>query len=352
MAQLRKAALDGLYYFGVSKLLQPFVGDVGVILMLHHVRPPMASAFQPNKALDITPEFLERTIRWLKRRGYEFASLDEAQARLSGRRFRKRFAVVTLDDGYRDNKLFALPIFARHQVPYTLYVPTDFAEGKGNLWWDVLERIVAANATLDVDGHTFACASLREKHQAFAVLKRMLLDQPSQAAEAEFVLRLSARYCPDAMAASRAECMNWDEIREVAADPLATIGAHTISHPLLAKATEAEVVRELTQSRFLLQEKLGREIVHLSYPYGSADAVGEREFKIAQQAGYRTAVTTRAGVVTAADGNRLLTLPRVNLDGELQEERYLDVLMSGVAQVAWHALRRVRDAARRPVSAT
>jgi peptidoglycan/xylan/chitin deacetylase (PgdA/CDA1 family) len=312
----------------------------------------VAGTFQPNKALDVTPEFLERAIRWLKRRSYEFVSLDEARARLVDRNFNKRFVVITLDDGYRDNKSFALPVFARHQVPYALYVPIDFADGKGNLWWDVIEHVVAVNTTLEVEGHHLSCASVKEKYQAFAVLKRMLLDQPSQAAEAEFIVHLAARYCPDAVAGARAECMTWDEIREVAADPRATIGAHTITHPLLAKAAEAQAVAELTQSRRVLEEKLQREIVHLSYPYGDAGAVGEREFRVAREAGYRTAVTTRAGVVTAADGQRMLALPRINLDGDLQEERYLDVLMSGVAQVAWHALKRVRDTARRPVSAT
>lgn len=343
---LRRTALDGLYYLGASKLLRPLVGGVGVILMLHHVRPAVPGAFRPNDGLDITPEFLEHTIRWLRRNNYQFLSLDDAHARLLDRKSNSRFAVMTLDDGYRDNRIWAQPIFARYRVPYAVYVPTDFAEGGGYLWWDALERIVAANDCIEVGGRELACASLRDKQDAFTALKDMLLRQPSQVAEATFLERLSARYCPDAIARSRAECMNWDELRALASDPLATIGAHTRSHLMLSKASVAEAFEELTGPRRIMEDRLQREVRHLSYPYGSVDAVGEREFAIALQAGYRTAVTTRAGVLTAADGSRLLALPRINLDGNLQKERYLDVLMSGVAQVAWHALRRMRDAAR------
>lgn len=74
--RIRKAGLDALYFGGASKLLRSVAGGVGAILMLHRVGPARAAEFQPNKYLEITPEFLERAIGWLKRNSYEFVSID------------------------------------------------------------------------------------------------------------------------------------------------------------------------------------------------------------------------------------------------------------------------------------
>jgi len=344
---MRKAALDGLYFSGVARLLRPLAGGVGAIVIMHRVRPARSTGFQPNLTLEVTPQFLEETIVWLKRNAYEFVSLDEARSRLVNRDFRSRFVAITLDDGYRDNLIWAKPIFDRHGVPYTIFVTTGFAEGNGNLWWLALESIVADNERVEVDDCVIPSGSVVEKLRAHTRLKSMMLREPTYDGRLAFVGRLSKRYRYDHRAATRAACMDWDEVREVAADPLATIGAHTLSHPVLTTISERAVRKELVQSRRILAEKLQREVRHFAYPYGSDQAVGEREFAIAAEAGYATAVTTRLGVLKAADGSRLVELPRVNFDGRYQRKRYCDVLLSGVAPAIWSTSQRLARAPRR-----
>jgi peptidoglycan/xylan/chitin deacetylase (PgdA/CDA1 family) len=337
---IRKAVLSALTLSGISRLLRPVAGGVGAILVLHRVRPSRPDAFQPNQALEVTPEFLEATIGWLKRNAYDFVSIDEARLRLVERDSRRRFVTVTLDDGYRDNLAWAKPIFARHGVPYTIYVPTAFADGTGNLWWLAFESIVAGNDRIEVDGDIIDCGSVAAKARAFARLMAAKLAQPGPAAEAAFVQRLTERYRFDVGAACRAACMGWDELRQVAADPLATIGAHTVSHPALARLAEKHVRKELIDSRRILEQQLQREILHLAYPFGSEKTAGSREFAIAAETGYVTAVTTRLGVLAADDGARLTELPRINVDGRYQRKRYFDALLSGVAPAIWSASRR------------
>ncbi len=88
---LRKAGLDALYFSGANRLLRPLAQGIGAVLMLHRVTPSRADAFQPNKFLEVTPEFLERTITWLARNSYEFVSLDEARAALARTTVRHSF---------------------------------------------------------------------------------------------------------------------------------------------------------------------------------------------------------------------------------------------------------------------
>ncbi|MGL5136902.1 MAG: polysaccharide deacetylase family protein, partial [Beijerinckiaceae bacterium] len=114
-------------------------------------------------------------------------------------------------------------------------------------------------------------------------------------------------------------------------DPLCTVGAHTVSHPLLARMDADAARREVHLSRVFLEERLGRPVRHLSYPVGDASAAGEREFALASTLGFATAVTTRPGVLFAGHADHLHALPRVSVNGLYQNLADFDVLLSGAA---------------------
>ena len=159
-----------------------------------------------------------------------------------------------------------------------------------------------------------------------------------------FVEALAARYGVDMAPVGDALCMTWAEIRELAADPLVTMGAHTVNHVMLAKASDETARAELEASRDVIAAALGRPVGHLAYPYGGPDLVGKREFRIAAELGYKTAVTTRPGVLFPEHAAHLMALPRLSLNGEYQDARYLKVLMSGTATALFNRFRRVNAA--------
>ena len=203
---------------------------------------------------------------------YKFVSIGEARSLLLNRRFDERFVVVTLDDGYRDVKLWAQPILRKYGAPYVVHITTDFADGIGNLWWHDLESILAANDRLELDDRSIECGLLQEKYIAYAELEKLVLSQPCHISKRAFMDRLAARHSYDRAASARSLCMDWDEVREMSTDPLATIGAHTTSHPLLAKAPTPLLRAELDQSRRVLEDKMQRDVLQLAYPYGSASS--------------------------------------------------------------------------------
>ncbi len=137
--QIIRAGLGALYFTGAHYLLRPIFAGVGAIFMLHHVRPGRDAAFQPNSHLEVTPEFLRAMLSHLRTQGVDIVTLDEVHQRLIERNFARRFACFTLDDGYRDNRDFALPVMREFDAPFTVYVASDFAEGIGRLWWIALE---------------------------------------------------------------------------------------------------------------------------------------------------------------------------------------------------------------------
>lgn len=343
-----RGGLESLYFSGANVLMRPFVHGVGAILTLHHVRPERPDDFQPNRLLEVTPAFLEEVVRYLRRRRLDLVSLDEMHRRLVAQDFSRRFVCITVDDGYRDTLQWAYPILRRHEVPFAVYIPTSFPDRLGELWWLALEAVVARNdrIVLYLDGREqgFECHTVADKRDLFEQLYGYVRSIATEDGLRKFVRDLSGRYHVDIAAFCEELCMNWSELTELAADPLVTIGAHTVNHVMLAKVPERAARAEMEMSRSVIEASLGLRPAHLSYPVGDKTSAGPREFAIARELGFATAVTTRPGVIFPEHRDHLTALPRISLNGEFQQLRYVRVLLSGAATALWSGFRRV-DAA-------
>ena len=352
MTELKKTVIRGgletLYFSAAHVLMRPFVAGVGAILTLHHVRPPRPDQFQPNRLLEVSPSFLDDVVHYLRRADLDIVSLDEVYRRLTEQDFRRRFVCFTIDDGYRDTLQWAYPLLKKHEVPFCLYIPTSFPDRLGELWWLALEAVVARNEriSLMIDGREqgFECATVAEKKHVFEQLYGWVRSLKTEDELRQVVRDLSARYRVDIAAFCDELCMNWDELARLAADPLVTIGAHTVNHVMLAKVPEEMARSEMQMSRAVIEAALGQRPDHLSYPVGDPTSAGPREFRIAAELGFKTATTTRPGVLFPEHRDHLLALPRISLNGEHQQLRYVQVLLSGAATALWNGFRRVNAA--------
>jgi peptidoglycan/xylan/chitin deacetylase (PgdA/CDA1 family) len=343
-----RAGLGALYFTGAHYLLRPIFSGVGAIFMLHHVRPRRDAEFQPNRHLEVAPEFLRAMLAHLRSRDVDIVTMDEVHRRLIERNFSRRFACFTLDDGYRDNRDFALPVMREFDAPLTMYVASDFAEGIGRLWWIALEMAIARASSIEVTIGGVATrldtSGTAARPAAFDRLHDWLRSLPGEHDIEREIAALCARHGVDEAAICRELCMSWDELKPFADDPLVSVGAHSITHCNLARQSEEIASNEMAISRARIENVLQRPVVHLAYPYGDKDAAGPREFALARTAGYKTAVTTRPGMIFPESAGHLTALPRVSLNGNYQHKRILPVLTSGAATAMWNGFRRV-DAA-------
>lgn len=333
---------------GLHRWMAPHLRGLGAVLMFHHVRPYEARAFAPNRMLEITPEFLDAALQRLRQLGYRILSLDAALAELrDGARSPTPFAVLTFDDGYRDNLIHALPVLEKHGAPFTLYVTTGFAERSARLWWVELEEAVRRAGRIDtrIDGDALSlpAGTAAEKRAAFAAVYWRLRAGPEDRLLA-VIGELAGRHGIDGRALVQRYCMEWTDIEGLARHPLATIGAHTLTHPRLARLGEAEMRTELGAGRSLLEERLGQPIVHLAYPVGDPGSAGPREFRAAAAFGYASAVTTRPGLIHPAHVDHPIALPRLSVNGNWQDLQHLEVLLSGAAFALWNRGRQLNVA--------
>lgn len=344
-----RTGFETLYFSGMHHLMRPLLGGVGSILTLHHVRPPRKDAFQPNRLLEVTPVFLERLLRRLKRSRLDVITLDEMHRRFIDNDFGRRFVCITADDGYKDFNRWAHPLFKQYELPYAMYIPTSFPDRLGELWWLALEAVVAQNDRIGMvingEQQYFDARNVREKRELYDAIYGYLRSMKTEDEVRKVVRDLCATYRVDIPEICRELCMDWEEIARLADDPLVTIGAHTVNHMMLKKVpNDANVRAEMDMSRSVIEAALGKRPEHLAYPVGDPTSAGPREFRIASELGFKTAVTTRPGVLFKAHADHLTALPRLSVNGEFQRQRYVKVLMSGAGTAFWNKFRRVSAA--------
>jgi len=301
---------------GLAHALRPAAQGLGAILMLHHVRPYAGRPFDPHRGLEIEPAFLDAALDRLQASGFDIVAMDDLPQRLTCPPSQP-FVAITFDDGYRDNLEYALPILRRRRAPFTVYATTGFADGEARLWWrDLADAVEREHPGRKASAMRRAYAALYADWRARPDLLRRISERAAAAGAA-------------AAARTRALCLDWRELRALAADPLCTIGAHTLTHPILAALDPAEARREIVESKALIEERIGAPIRHFAYPVGDSSAAGPREFALAREAGYATGVTTRPGMLFPDHAAHLHALPRLSLNGWHQSIAAFDALLTG-----------------------
>ena len=127
------------------------------------------------------------------------------------------------------------------------------------------------------------------------------------------------------------EALSEDELLDLAAHSFVTIGAHTHSHPKLSKLPLDDARREIAENKEWLEGVLDREVKHFAYPYGDGGSCGEREFALAHQIGFRSAVTTRIGNLSRTHLRHHTNLPRLRPFNEHESVRLMEFQRSGAA---------------------
>jgi len=232
----------------------------------------------------------------------------EAITRLQDKTLPARAVCVTFDDGYADNYLNALPILQQSGLPATFFIASGYLDG-GRMWNDsVIEAVRnSPKAQLDLTNLELGIYNIVSADQkAYAasdiITKIKHLDPKVRQQYTDYIAQQSGVDLPDNL------MMTTQQLQQLHASGM-EIGGHTVSHPIIAKITDAELEKELSTNKQTLENILGTQLHFFAYPNGKPGLdYLPQQVDIIKQQGYEAAVSTEWAV--ASSNSDLWQLPR------------------------------------------
>jgi peptidoglycan/xylan/chitin deacetylase (PgdA/CDA1 family) len=319
---LDRVGLWGLVLEARARALLPW--KTLTVLTFHRVAAPGAPGFDPDVS-DTTPEVFDRQVATLKR---YFTLIDTAalDAHRAGAPLPPNPALITFDDGYRDNCEQALPILQRHGAKAVFFVATKYVDERRLYWWERINRAVAlASGDLVMSypedrrfplgtaeqrrASTRALLDIVKKHAGLDLER--FLGQLEAAAGARLD-RDEERTLADALV------MSWEHVRALQAAGM-DVQSHSHSHRVLQTLTDDEVTADLRTSRALLEGQLEKPVFALAYPAGKPIEAQPGLRRAVRRAGIRVGLTTSPGSLRLERSLDWLGIPRVTVERGMSE---------------------------------
>jgi len=289
------------------------LGRYAVIFLYHRVCPKEESVLNTN----ICPEDFEKQVRYL-RKYFHICTLEDLVEDLNDHHLNNKklgnIAVITFDDGYRDNYIYAYPILKKYNIPATIFLTSDYI-GKDNLfWWDKIVYIIYHSKKEDVDLENFGSFSLTNNNKKLECIHFLTSEFKN------LPFRLRNKYILDLQNKCHVNIpsdigkkmvLSWNEIREMNDNGI-SFGAHTLSHANLISLNLAEAKNEIVQSKAMIEDKLKSEIISFAYPYGSR-FYNNDIMRLVQNAGYLCAVKSSGEIIDQSKSYNHYSLPRFSV---------------------------------------
>jgi peptidoglycan/xylan/chitin deacetylase (PgdA/CDA1 family) len=256
------------------------------ILMYHQVYP-----HRDSWSLDwlLSLREFEKQIQYFHR-NYELLPLDQLVSYISqGETLPEKAVVITFDDGYKDNYLYAYPILKKYRIPATIFLATGYIGTDRLFWADEVNYIINNTTAAQLDLDELGSYSLRplNRHRAGFIISEKLDDLPDARKNALIEKLTSICQVSIPPGLGKEFVLSWDEVREMSDDGIA-FGAHTVNHPNLTNMPFEQAKREIAQSKKDIEEKLDKEVTAFSYPYGD---FSPEIVRLVQESGFTCAVS-------------------------------------------------------------
>lgn len=302
-----------------------------VILMYHHVCNRRCDPWE----LAVHPHHFYDQMEYLKKNFNVVPIATLADGVRAARKFTKTVA-ITFDDGFKDNYTNAAPLLDWHALPATFFVATTAAQQRHVYWWDALQEIVfhtdllPENFEMSIGGNAVRFTFTKDRaltsrlrnqirswnyNQAIPnerVALYMLLWHHIKSlgyAEQQKVMAVIQEWSDFVETYStEGATMSVREIQMLGDNPLFSIGAHTVNHPMLSVQSAEDQAFELRESKREIEKWLGKRVDGFAYPYGNFNAVTQGLLK---ETGFQYAVSTEGRPVTPEDDP--FALPRIHV---------------------------------------
>lgn len=297
-------------------------GKVSIFMYHRVLSPEEHSRCLFEKALAISTPAFEAHIQYLKDSftilsAPEFLDLIKTDGQFRG----EKFALLTFDDGWRDNYIHAAPVLAQHQVPATLFLATGFIDQQRGFWWQLFGDAVLTIASNKDQNRWQATRVLLQE----AEIKNLEPDiELITATHVNQIIIQLKQFPPHALNAltdrifeiadlpPQTHALSWEQVEEMSFNQW-SFGAHTVDHTILTELDENEITQQIRTS---IDDLRNRPQVNYTpifcYPNGDFNRAAIHQIK---QNGCQAALSTQTGIA-ALNSPQLYSLPRINVSEE------------------------------------
>jgi len=281
-----------IYFSGAAFLVYSISKNGAIVLTYHRVNN---TSYDPS--ITVSVKNFEKQIEYLAKRRRVVSLEDLITYIQNGIGFPKGSVVITFDDGYRDNYTNAYPILKKYNMPFTIFLTTDYIGSDKLIWYDELRyKIKESNCDYfelkTNNSERYNIGNKKGKSETFVDLLRLLIDSSEEKRKAlllelddELRVKVPKRIARDTM-------LSLEDIKEMSVENQVSFGAHTCSHCRLTSVSLEDAKEEIVGSKLKIEKEIGKEIKLFSYPYGGYN---ERIKQILEENGFDCAVTINYG---------------------------------------------------------
>ena len=316
-------------YFASRHLMKHLKGKV-VILMYHRVvSSKELEKYYIQPGMYVKSDIFEMQMKFLKEH-FVILPFAELLHMWEQNNFddTKRYCVITLDDGWLDNYLYAYPIFKKYGLPATIFLTTSYIGTTRWFWPDKMSFLLQSycwnNMPMTPNEHIKDLVKRypwlnidrnKIKGNAIGVVIENAIEKCKELSEREikdiimgFAKAINAHLPDDRV------LLNWKEVKEMS-DHGISFGSHSSNHRILTKLSPPEIQKELVESQYMLGKMRINYVPVFCYPNGGyTDKIVEQ----VKAAGYQAAVSTRSGFEGRAPLNQF-TLKRIGIHDDISK---------------------------------
>jgi peptidoglycan/xylan/chitin deacetylase (PgdA/CDA1 family) len=231
-----------------------------------------------------TKKLFSSCVFWFKKNGFSFISVEQLQLIIAENKPIPPFSVIlTVDDGWKENKENIAAVAERLGIPITIFVSTEPVEKEKRFWWSVIEEGNKKKLTKHTVGELKKIPNV-EKISIVEPIEKELM--PKQ------------------------EALTVDEVKLISNGRFVSIGSHTVTHPILTQCQHEQSSFEISNSKQKLESWINKPVTSFAYPNGM---YGEREKQILKENGYTIAFNTVPEYVTQESLKHPFEIPRFDV---------------------------------------
>ena len=275
----------------VLRLMSPAGAHARLSVLIFHRVLPEPDALFPS---EMHARRFDEMCGWLAS-WFNVLPLDKAVVQLKAGTLPARAACITFDDGYADNHHVAMPILQSHGLTATFFIATGFLDG-GRMWNDtVVESIRACSLpVLDLSVLSLGVHALHSIDNRRAAITALIGQIKYRSIEERIAITGQITSLAHVQPPHNL-MMTSQEVKAMHQAGM-QIGAHTNSHPILARLSDEQAREEIQVSKSFLEKLLDERVGLFAYPNGKpAEDYKPQSVEIVRSLGFDAAVSTQWG---------------------------------------------------------